>query len=707
MVSNKRADGSFLNQYDILAGEPITEINQDRLGRRGYAEEIAKVLSQQRDKSLVFGIEGSWGTGKSSFLNLVSRYLYKIDDEVVVVSFNPWILPSLEDVIKSFFSELAHTLGKKDTTGNIKAAGDKAAAFAKFLSPIRYIPGAEPIAGVLLDALGDMGKALQTTADQLNKDLSKVRAELIEALSELKKPIVVFVDDVDRLANQEIRTIFQLVKAIANMPNLIFVLAYDPAVVAKALESTGHVIDGQSFIEKVVQTPIYMPEPSSEEVHNMFFDGLDDLMTDSGFPMSKGETERIAMFMRAGLGQFIKTPRNVVRLLNRMKLILPSIGGEVNVGDLIAIEALSIKHPVFLKVLRENPGLFLGPMEYEVAFFDETSDKDAKRKAIIEKLDKDENSVEIKIIDILFRYISADTIKRSYAGIRHAATRDRLISSPSALGTYLKIDLPPSTVSKGTMDAFYEGRVDRDAIIQEVLKNGQYGSFLENLTAQISEVKVENSDSMLKSLTLLGEETGEVIVGSAVKLFEYHMINLMGVAVEIVNKHKKEERLDVLKIFIEEADKISLVAYVASSYLTEHGLTREGESGAVPPDERSLTLEEAKLLGEIYKKKVLFSIKNNTLKDMVAFGIILYDLKEEWDMLNDAKRYVEKLLENNDGIDKLALTFSGRGSMEWASVFSSKTTLCNKGKERIQSVDYETLPESTKNALINFVKTCE
>ena len=54
-----------------------------------------------------------------------------------------------------------------------------------------------------------------------------MRQVVSEALKELEQPVIVVIDDIDRLTTEEIRDIFKLVRQTASFPNRIYVLDYD------------------------------------------------------------------------------------------------------------------------------------------------------------------------------------------------------------------------------------------------------------------------------------------------------------------------------------------------------------------------------------------------------------------------------------------------------------------------------------------------
>ena len=53
------------------ADRPITKATQDKLGRSVFAKYLARcILDHQNPESLVIGLYGTWGTGKTSIINL-------------------------------------------------------------------------------------------------------------------------------------------------------------------------------------------------------------------------------------------------------------------------------------------------------------------------------------------------------------------------------------------------------------------------------------------------------------------------------------------------------------------------------------------------------------------------------------------------------------------------------------------------------------
>ena len=104
--------------------QPILAKKHDRLGRKQFAEELARRITACRGKdSIVLAITGEWGCGKTSVKNMVLQSLPKTGKfPVTVLEFNPWQFSGHASLTESFFEELAKTFCHQTSADSKKLA---------------------------------------------------------------------------------------------------------------------------------------------------------------------------------------------------------------------------------------------------------------------------------------------------------------------------------------------------------------------------------------------------------------------------------------------------------------------------------------------------------------------------------------------------------------------------------------------------------
>ncbi len=220
-----------------VSDHPIRRGDEDRLDRQPFAERLAKTLVERQDlSSLVVGIYGPWGDGKTSVLHMMEEVLQQSTD-VVIVWFNPWYYESEHQLIDIFFSNLADAVQKKLKT-QPEEFGELLRTYSCFLSIASRSVG---------QAAEQMGEKLSAVT------LEDCRDRIAKTLSDLDGRVVVLIDDIDRLERREIQAVFKLVKLSAGFSNISYVLAFDDNVVTDSLAERyggGDSDAGRAFLEK-------------------------------------------------------------------------------------------------------------------------------------------------------------------------------------------------------------------------------------------------------------------------------------------------------------------------------------------------------------------------------------------------------------------------------------------------------------------------
>lgn len=204
-----------------------------------YANEIIERLlaTNLSEQAFAVGITGEWGVGKTTFLNTLKD---KIDKGAEVVTFNPWMCRTPEQVINDFFSSLRQQLSPKYSklSRSIKE-------YAKFVSSLSVKPSsALPINFSL--------PVQQDSLFELKRTISKKFAEL-------PHPVVVIIDDIDRLASEEVFEVLRLIRNTADLSNFIYLVAYDKDYVTTVLENK-NIKNSTAYLEKIFQVEVHLPK---------------------------------------------------------------------------------------------------------------------------------------------------------------------------------------------------------------------------------------------------------------------------------------------------------------------------------------------------------------------------------------------------------------------------------------------------------------
>ncbi|NPC46074.1 NTPase KAP [Corallococcus sp. AB032C] len=356
---------------------PITSHKEDKLNRSPFAQRIADTIAERLDPSpLVIGLNGVWGDGKTSTLQLIEERLSTRGD-VICVKFNPWYFENEEKLLRGFFSNLSTALGKSLSTRK-EAAGEIISKYSwilSFASTTLTLDKDTSIQSNPGEAAKQLGQQLSTV------ELPALRSRLESILREEGKRIVVFIDDIDRLDRSEIQSIFRLVKLSAGFERTTYLLAFDEAIVSASLGeryAQGGAQAGRDFLDKIIQVPLRLPPADKLSLRDIIFSGINEAIELAGIEDIKDEDiQSFHIAFREGLEPHITTPRKANLFKNTLSFALPILKGEVHPIDQILIEGIRI----FL------PGLYSAILENESSFLDSSerrSREDAHKKRLLE-----------------------------------------------------------------------------------------------------------------------------------------------------------------------------------------------------------------------------------------------------------------------------------------------------------------------------------
>lgn len=342
--------------------KPINSSSDDQLGRGGFAALLAQsLLNLNTQDTFTVGLFGKWGSGKTSIVNMMLNEIEERQkgcsdsEKLIVVHFEPWNFSNTEQLLSQFFIRLSSEFRSK---GDERLA--KIGEALETYSDAFDLLSAVPLAGGLMGFLGKkgvsvVGRKLKKGSDE--KDISKQKETVIKLLKEQSKRILVVVDDIDRLSNDQIRQVFQLVTSVAKFPNTIYLLVFDKDIVIKALKKVQKG-SGKDYLEKIIQMPIQIPDIKIAKLRQVLLDRLNEIFSKhEGVGFQKDHWQRL---YEPCIAPFVDSIRTINRLCNAVQFKLSSISTEVDFADIVAISALEIQHPEVYEWIKENRSLLTG-----------------------------------------------------------------------------------------------------------------------------------------------------------------------------------------------------------------------------------------------------------------------------------------------------------------------------------------------------------
>lgn len=233
---------------------PCTSEEEDLLEISKYVKGLGKFI-RECQTPMSIAIQGDWGTGKTSTLNLLKKNLEADKDTngIKCVFFNTWQYSqfNMEDSLYvSFVHNLVKQCGGNDEILKTVAGFGKLA----FFKAIDWKFGTN--ASEILDGFEKAKK------DQM-ESVSKLQEDFAELVKKTGKRLVIFIDDLDRLNPEVAVELLEIIKLFVNVENSIFVLAIDYEVVVKGVRKKyGESLSEEkcrNFFDKIIQLPFKMP----------------------------------------------------------------------------------------------------------------------------------------------------------------------------------------------------------------------------------------------------------------------------------------------------------------------------------------------------------------------------------------------------------------------------------------------------------------
>jgi len=665
----------------FLADQPIESYKDDTLGRYPFSKSLGDSILGYKDKrSIAIGLFGGWGYGKTSIINMVEEYINEVSEKLskeekpIIIRFNPWNYTNQNQLFTQFFKQLYAGLGKEDHIKDLKKIGKLLIKYAEIVEPFLFIPVAGPIIFSSAKISKTFGNQAINLGNSKSNNLNEIRKEIDNFLREQNNKIIIIIDDIDRLYNDEIRLIFQLIKSVGDFPNTIYLLSFDHDVVINALKAVQD-CPGEKYLEKVVQIPFEIPQISKEKVEQELFSSLDELIKE--VDREKWDAQYWFNLYSSGPKYFFENIRDVKRFINSFKFSFEQVKDEVNLMDFFAITTIQVFIPKLYYKIRDNKDLFVGISD--VLGVGEDKKLRLKRR-FNQILDIHTNEIiDIKLecpeefigrnnkitYEILMDFLKRlfPKFEEIYSNINYTKDslkdwhKERRICSPEFFDRYFKLSIATGEISQKEIEEILllgnNPKLFSEALLK-LNRDGRILNFINRLGDYTDKIPKQNIEPIITVLVDIGDLFPEDDVGF---LGVDTSMRLLRIIDQLINRYRNNiDRFEILKNAMLNAKK-SLYIMVRMVSIQDQIYGKFGAKKPSEPKEK-LTVESEQLerLESIASKKIEEWAENGQLAKHERLPYILFRWRN-WGGKDKVNSFISSMIKGDDGLINFITSF--------------------------------------------------
>ena len=296
----------------------------------------------ENPNSFTILLSESFGIGKTSFLCQMKKAIRggEYQNKIIYVEFRPWLCEKTETMITEFFSVLHQELDRHF----ILPTG----MFSSYLS-------------LLVEKVPDSYYSFMFKSLYKKKTLTTEHDRIMTFLKQIDRPIVISIDDVDRLHDDEVKLMLNLIRDTADFPNLFYIIAADKKNLCLSLERLG-IEAPDVYMKKFINFECLFPA-NDAVLKKIFQEKLDSVLREYS---CTGYKDLIidSIFEIENLLNAFETPRDIVRFFNVFTFAMDCIErngmmDEINVADLFAISIIQYLNINLYRIFRDDDSSLL------------------------------------------------------------------------------------------------------------------------------------------------------------------------------------------------------------------------------------------------------------------------------------------------------------------------------------------------------------
>lgn len=391
-----KRNGQNIEEKEVVEFTYDVPSKNDIFQREHYARTlIDKIIATDKKISDNDRLTGSftvllneeYGYGKTSFLVNFQEIIAKdYSDCIRVLEFAPWLCESEDTMVSEFFALLKENLSFVDNS-----AGDSIDKYCKSI-------------------LQSKSEFSMLFSCFLNDNIRNNSEALKDVLRKHNKPIIIIIDDVDRLKSSETLAVLKLLRSTANLPHLFYIVAADKEFICSQLLKE-NIIEPYEYLRKFINLELQLPA-NNGVMANIIQSSIIALYERYDIERLEKQNADVSHDSKSDALNYIlndkilvsafKNPRDWHSYHNLVTfsmdiLVQEKLLGDIYVPDLLVLLLLEFINPKVYKILRDKDDMLL-----------ELTNMSMKRVALKKELIDHEQNLNDKEILLLLERIKAE-----------------------------------------------------------------------------------------------------------------------------------------------------------------------------------------------------------------------------------------------------------------------------------------------------------
>jgi predicted KAP-like P-loop ATPase len=556
-----------------------------------------------------------------------------------------------EAIIVAFLGDLEAAIGKSISDSALKA-------FRNVAHRVQHFVGA----AVDLAAPG-VGKIVDAVEGLLGDDQSieAQHRKVSESLASANCKFLVIIDDIDRLAPDDVIEMFKLVKSVGQLSNVVYLLAFDRQL-AERVVSNRYPSEGPHYLEKILQAAFEVPAVSEEQLRAAFLAQVNDVCP----PADSEDQMRFMNLVLECVTPLLRSPRDLIRLIGMLQVTWPAVATEVDRADFVSVEAFRLFLPDLYRTIRANAARLTGvgstsvdrparslAAEYDNLFLSGIPDSEQPRiKRALRRLFPRLDSVWANV------HHTSDSTSRRF----------RRICSAEHVDTYFRFAIGEEILPAATITALVTQANDRDFIqstmrraLETKLASGKTKAsvYLDELRVHAPDVTQDHIAPLITSLFEIADELdvqqdeGRGFYGSGDNSRRLYWL----VGALLKERFEQPERIVILRAAIQSTQLYWLCSF-AESCKGEHD--ENPNRAFAPEDQRFVDLKTSKTFTRLALKRIRRAAKDGSLANhRRLFALLWMWSRAAPKGLKEVRAATQELLHDDDFVLHFASSAAG------------------------------------------------